>query len=253
MTANRFTQAYRQLESCFKQQVESESSIYLPAISPPGCVDFVLIGMEPSLGHWARTKEEARAKIRLGFKDFAFSVGDFILHYCIRQYLCYDDSTYHITNVSKGAMRTCEADTDRLERYNRWYPLLSEELKIISKETTKIIAIGQAVKRFLDGQGLKDVHKTILHYSNQAARYRSRYVQGRDREQEFQKFKAEVPIIVDGILKVVDAVIEEARMPEAFVSQSVRNLRKDKKLTPSQEKLIFGYKIDFKGVKEMAT
>ena len=99
-----FTENYEELEHSFRQQVkkDGDDSIYLPTIHPTECVDFLFIGMEPSLGHWAKDLEEAREKIRLGFKDFSYSILDFILHFCINQYLCYDGSKYHITNINNS-------------------------------------------------------------------------------------------------------------------------------------------------------
>ena len=48
----------------FKQKVEYDKakgidSIFLPNIVPAAPVDYILIGMEPSLGNWARDKDPA--------------------------------------------------------------------------------------------------------------------------------------------------------------------------------------------------
>ena len=55
-----FDQAYRKLEEEFRQRVEDDNkggkfeSILLPNVGPAGPVDYVLVGMEPSLGGWAK-------------------------------------------------------------------------------------------------------------------------------------------------------------------------------------------------------
>ena len=51
-----------------------------PNFMPTGPVDYVLIGMEPSLGAWAPSAGEARAKIAAGFRNIMWSLEDFILH-----------------------------------------------------------------------------------------------------------------------------------------------------------------------------
>lgn len=245
---NNFSEDCDRLEHHFKQEAEKEESVYLPRLRPTGRLDFVFVGREPSLGHWAESPEEAREKIMLGFKDFSFSIGDFILHYCIRKYLCCDGSKYYITNLSKGAMRTREAEkNERWKRYRRWYSLLSDELDLVSKQGTKIITVGIDPKKILEENG-RHITRTILHYSNQAARYRVRYIRGR--ESEFQKFKTESPAIVDGILEVERAVLQEADMPESLVSKGILRLREHKELSESQMQLIFGYKTAFQDVKE---
>ena len=113
---------YAKLELSFREGVETDnraygcSSVYLPNIMPKGAVDFVLVGMEPSLGRWARTIEDAQTVIKEGFKDFAFSFTDFILHFCVREYLCLGGKTHHLTNLSKGAMKVRDAGSQRRQR-----------------------------------------------------------------------------------------------------------------------------------------
>ena len=81
---------YHDLEDRFRAQAEADGDIYLPNVEPSGPVDYVFIAMAPSLGHWARTPQEARAKVEAGFRNFvADEVGDVVLlHHAIRHYLC---------------------------------------------------------------------------------------------------------------------------------------------------------------------
>ena len=61
-----FEEACRELEKEFVERVKHDNqrwtleSIFLPNVTPQGPVDYVLVGMEPSLGRWARTKEDGR-------------------------------------------------------------------------------------------------------------------------------------------------------------------------------------------------
>lgn len=99
-----FQAAYRNLEGRMKGLAEADGHIFLPNPEPEGPVDYVLICMEPSLGRWARSPEEAKSKVDAGFRNFLFSTEVSILHFCIRHYLCKPTQRYHITDFSKGAM-----------------------------------------------------------------------------------------------------------------------------------------------------
>lgn len=123
----------RDLESKFAAAAAIDGDIYLPNFTPSGPVDAVLIGMEPSLGRWARTPENAAGMIVAGFRNFMWSPEDFILHYAARRFLCSAEQTYHITDVSKGAMNGDKANIDRRARYSRWAALLDEEVGLVAK------------------------------------------------------------------------------------------------------------------------
>ena len=56
-----FEEAYSALEDDFRRRVEGDKHsgmkcIFLPNVEPTAPVDYVLVGMEPSLGRWARGK-----------------------------------------------------------------------------------------------------------------------------------------------------------------------------------------------------
>jgi hypothetical protein len=235
-----FDQKYSSLVKKFSRLAKSEGNIYLPTIRPPRQVDYVFIGMEPSLGHWSKTPQEAEEKIGRGFKDFAFSVGDFILHHCIREYLCRNQSsTYYVTNLSKGAMTVREANDNPVERWERWLPLLRDELTLVQKRTTRFVAIGRSVDIFLASKGFSNVH-TILHYSQQAAGYRNKWVEWN--EKAFENFKRQVS--GKDIIATAKAVTEQAKMEWNLTSSGLRRLERQD-LTDSQKMLVFGYKCYF--------
>lgn len=244
-TTTRFQIEYSELERFFQQQVDKDNaehgcdSIYLPNISSSEPVDFVLIAMEPSLGRWARSLEEAQEKIDRGFRNFAYSIEDFVLHFCVRRYLCLDDETYHITDISKGAMLVRNAESQRQGRYDRWYPLLKTELREITKPEAKVISIGNDVGAFLRRKGLENHAGTILHYSPQAAKYREDSVKGR--EQAYQNFASEVKL--DDIEQTAEAVLEEAQM-KCFRNETLKRIRRST-LSDSRKKLMFTYKVKF--------
>ena len=119
-----FHAAYRALEARMKALAEADDHVFLPNPEPEGPVHYVLICMEPSLGRWARPADQARAKVRSGFRNFLPSDEVAILHFCIRRYLCRAAERYHVTDVSKGAMLVDRAGLARVQRYERWHKLL---------------------------------------------------------------------------------------------------------------------------------
>jgi hypothetical protein len=82
-TAEGLHTAYRGLEERQKALVEVDGDILLPNPEPSGPVDYVLLCMEPSLGWWARTTDDARLRVAGGFRNFLFSTEDFIVHTAI--------------------------------------------------------------------------------------------------------------------------------------------------------------------------
>jgi hypothetical protein len=89
-----FRTRYREIERQTRALAEADGDIFLPNPEPEGPADYVFIGMEPSLGRWARSADEARSKVAAGFRTFLYSIEDFILHFCIRRYLCEPPERY---------------------------------------------------------------------------------------------------------------------------------------------------------------
>lgn len=234
------TDAYADLERRFRAQLITDRErliervkegwgVYLPCWKPTSQVDFVIVGMEPSFW-WANDVEDGEKKVADGMTNFGGPVewnddsplGLFQLS--IERFLC-KRGEYHLTDVSKGAMPTTVAAVDRKRRYERWYPLLLDEIKIVGKSDAPVIAIGNAVQGFLSGNDLEG--KTgrrlyrILHYSNQASRSRK---------------------------------IEADNDPEGFKafteSQFGKNSCWSSKLTESKKQLVFTYYKQFKRIRE---
>src|SRR5687767_1320499 len=202
-TGASFSARMRALEEEFAQAAAVDGDVYLPNFTPSGPVDAVLIGMEPSLGWWARTPSEAAAKIAAGFRNFMWSPEDFILHYAARRSLCSPGGTYHITDISKGAMTVEMAHIDRRARYARWAQLLDKEVRLIAKPGAHIIAIGRDVYGFLERKGFDRDVKSIMHYS--ALAYAARNAAVIAREAEFSAFSEMLSIqdIVDVAAEIV--------------------------------------------------
>lgn len=133
-----FAARMHDLEERFAATAAADDDVYLPNFTPTGPVDAVLIGMEPSFGWWARTPAEAGQKIAAGFRNFMWSPEDFILHHAARRSLCPAGETYHIADISKGAMTVKRAHIDRRARYARWAALLDEELRLVAKRQRRV-------------------------------------------------------------------------------------------------------------------
>ena len=160
--------------------------------------------MEPSLRGWARTAEEATAKVNGGFRNFVSSRDDFILHFAIRHYLCAPRERYHITDVSKGAMLVEQAGIDRTQRWDMWYPLLLEELDLVAKPEAGIFAVGRSVEEYLRKRAFPRPLSYVLHYSAAGRRHRRSAVVGR--EASFEQFKSSVSL--DLLLATAEEVFE---------------------------------------------
>ncbi len=239
-----FRAAYRQLEERMRALAESEGDVFLPNPEPEGRVQYVFICMEPSLGRWARSADEARSKVEAGFRNFLFSLEDFILHFCARRYLCKPNERYHITDVSKGAMLVKRAGVARPERYDRWYPLLLEEIDLVADPNAGIVAVGKVVSKYLKQRGFCRPYVSVIHYSGQAVRARNEGINGRD--DEFEAFKDSVTL--QDVLAVAEEVLKASHVPTNFYDETMARLARSQ-LTVSRKKLIFNYKVAFESMR----
>jgi hypothetical protein len=232
----------------------NENIIYLPPFTMfpdeyNGKVDYILIGMEPSLGGWAKTKEQTEYKKSLGFVDYMLSFEDFILQYAIRQYLCEKGETYCITDLSKGAMLVKSAGTNRDKRYIEWYPLLLEEIELLAKDTTKVFSIGYShAQSFLVDNKFSEITgyepHPIMHYSKQAKIYRERFVEGK--EVKFAQFSQSVK--TQDILNMAECVFKDKNV-DVKLADDIRKRLINNNLSESQKQLLFHYKTEFENIK----
>ena len=247
-----FHAAYSDLEGRMKAQVEADDkalcdaaagwSVFLPNPEPEGPVDYLFICMEPSLGRWARSPQEAKSKVDEGFRNFLFSTETSILHFCIRHYLCEPTQRYHITDFSKGAMFVKGAGDTRTERYEMWYPLLKEEIDLVGPDAA-IFAVGKVVSQNLvERPGFRRRFTPIIHYSPQAARWRSREIVRLRQEDAFEAFRGSVSI--QDVADTMGFVLREAHVPSKMYDEALSGLLKSQ-LSTSRQRLIFIYKFEF--------
>lgn len=220
---------------------DAHDEIFLPNPVPERPVEYVLICMEPSLGRWAKTSDEARAKLRAGFRNFLDALEIQILHFCVRRYLCSADERYYITDLAKGAMLGRHAREEPLDRYDRWYPLLEKELALVCPKAT-IIAVGKPVAHYLERKGFQ-AFTQIIHYSSQAGLARKAGILGR--ESEYEAFRNSLSLA--DVLATAESVLLSAGVPPAIQASILSRLGKSR-LSESHQKLIFNYKTTFESM-----
>jgi len=239
-----FHAAYRALEIPMKALAEADGDVFLPNVEPEGPAHYVLIAMEPSLGGWAPSADEARSKVEAGFRNFLPSDEVSILHFCIRHYLCGPGERYHITDLSKGAMLVDRADQNRFERWDRWYPLLQGEIDIVATPNARFVAVGKEVARYLERRRFAERVPRVIHYSPQAASARNAGIRGH--EESFKRFSGSVSL--DDLVTTARHVLGAARVPAEIRDETLSRLARSQ-LTNSRQKLIFNYKLAFESMR----
>jgi hypothetical protein len=240
-----FSTAYRDLEERMKALAEADGDIFLPNPEPEDPVQFVLICMEPSLGRWARSEDQARSRVQAGFRNFVSSIDDFILHFCIQRYLCGPGQRYHITDLSKGAMVVERASRARFQRYDRWYALLQEEIDLVATPSARIIAVGNVVAEHLERRGFPRPFTRIIHYSSLAGSARSAGIIGR--EDSIEAFRDSVSL--EDVVATAEDVLIAARIPAEICDETLSRLAGKSRLSASNQKLIFIYKEAFEAMR----
>ncbi len=244
MTTRNFKRAYNQLEVCMGDFAKKNGEIYVPNIVPESPADYIFICMEPSLGEWAKNRDDAESKLRDGFRNFLDGFNTMILHYAIRNYLCKDNQTYHITDLSKGAMLVKDADNNRIKRYENWYPLLLHEMNLVAFSNVMVFAIGSHVVNFLQRKQFPWDFTQLIHYSGQAVSHWDKPIQ--ENEEDFKRFQDTVTD--EDFLNNAKAVIESSKVPLVIGKRALERLSKSN-LTLSRRKLMFNYKLIFDAVR----
>lgn len=199
---------YLELEERFKARVaedraallkkgESQYGVYIPNVEPTSRADYVLVAMEPHIRE-AKNTEEVERLVEGGLKGFQPGpveepLGLFMR--AIKLYLCPkpEETTYWLTDFSKGAMPPALATKYWKETYEGWYPLLLEEIELVGKPGCPVIAIGGQVEGFLrkydfEGKTGRRVSR-VIHYSFAAAGAFKAYM--KKDEEGFEKFLQE--------------------------------------------------------------
>jgi len=238
-----FLAKYRALEVRMQNLAEADGHVFVPNPEPVGPVEYVVICMEPSFGSWARNLEDGRKKVEAGFRNFIASVETSILRFCIQHYLRVPPQRYHITDLSKGAMRVTDASVARTERYDRWYGLLKEELDLVTLPHTGIVTVGTVVTNYLRRRPLPWPFTPVIHYSPLAGQARAAGIVGH--EEQFAAFRGSVSLM--DVRATTEAVLNAFAIRAWFRDETLALLEK-RHLTESQQQLIFNYKLAFEAM-----
>jgi len=236
--------AYLDLERRMKALAEADGDVYLPNPQPTARVDYILVGMEPSLGHWARSAEEARARVALGFRNFLTDIEPMLLHFSVRRFLCEKGQRYHITDFSKGAMLVEHAGAARASRYDRWYELLQEEINLVAAPGARVIALGNAVAEHLRRREFPREITPVIHYSPLAGRARAARLRGHD--DRFREFESSISS--ESVLAIAQEVLDESGVPSEICKEALTRVGRSQ-LSESRRKLVYCYKLDFEAMK----
>lgn len=243
LVSQEFRRSYADLEARMKAQAEADGDVYLPNPEPSGPVDYLFICMEPSLGHWARSAEEANSRVAAGFRNFLAGIDPMLLHFAVRQFLCRNGQRYHVTDFSKGAMLVERAGSARTARYDRWYDLLQEEVGLLTVPDSHVVAVGGDVASHLKKREFSRPVSQVLHYSPLAGRARSECVRGR--EHEFAVFAKGTS--KSDLLAMARAVLSDAAVPPDIYRDALSIIERAK-LSESRLKLLFCYKLQFEAL-----
>ena len=225
-----------------KQLATHEGDTYLPNVLPNSPANYIFIGMEPSLGRWAGNDgSKAEEMLSAGFRNFHWSMDDFVFHYSIERFLLKPGEIYHITDVSKGAMMVQSASIDRTNRYADWFPLLIDELKLLASANAIYFSVGRAVIECLKQLDFPFPLYQVLHFSSQASLSRKRVIQGR--ENEFESFRR--TISANDILATARDRLARSGMSSTLKEKILARLSRSGPLSESRKMLAFTYKTQF--------
>ena len=175
-----FPEKYARLEQGFQDQVECDrrkyepGGGYLPNFTPSGPVDYILVAMEPSTGvHGGHEGQAPESSL-----NFSWSVEDFILHYCAREYLCRRGETITLRISPRAACPSRMQNATDKRGMKGGIPCCGGSLPLLqTTEKTRLIAVGKVVEDFLKKKGLCKQVERVLHYSPAAASHRDKAIQ----------------------------------------------------------------------------
>ena len=248
-----FNEAYAGLESAFLEQVRLDNADgwphahYVSNFVSKGPVDFVLIAMEASLGGGQPHDPATCECIDSKSKNFAFSIEDFILHFCIRRYLCQGGKTYHLTDLAKGQMSADKAKHLQWQRWERWYPLLETELRLVAKPGAPVISIGKEVERFLMAQEIEKHVGSIVHFSKNNGKAQKKAAE--EQPVAYDEFRSTVTAS-DLENTVRDVLKCEPNAPD--IKDTLSRLQIHSRFSEHKRKLMFAYKVKFETWREQA-
>lgn len=128
----------------------------------------------------------------------------------------------------------------RVERYDRWYALLQQEIDLCANPRAGIVAVGKHVAEHLARRGFRRPFTRVIHYSSQAVSARKAGIVGR--EDSFQAFRGSVSL--EDLVATAEDALRTAHVPSEIHDETLSRLAKSQRTT-SREQLVFNYKLAF--------
>ena len=114
----------------------------------------------------------------------------------------------------------------------------------MARPNAPIIPVGYVVRDFLCVQNMEHLKDEILHYSQSAARHRTKMPKRYPKQ--FSTFKTTVDM--SHIKKTVRRVMEEAELGPCEPEKTLKRLQSGSGLTKSRKQLMFTYKCQFEKI-----
>ncbi len=213
------------------------NAAYLPNMIPSDKVDFIFITMEPSFGRWAHDETEAKRRIMSGYKNFHWSIEDFIIQYTISEYL---SESFYMTDISKVAMRVKDANKLRQDVYPKWIEHLKDEISLFGNEDAKLFFVGRVVEMWLSEIFNDKCHQCILHYSALAANKRKELC--KESPAEFREFcRSKLPTR-ENFLEFILKRLQQIEIGEIIGIEIYNRIERDNNIfSDSRKELLFSY------------
>ncbi len=168
-----FKEQYDALQTQWRESAKDHQHHFLRYLAPRGPVDFVLVGKMTSISPEDADKlppGEFPPMPPPGF-NLLLSLGDLLLNYGAHRHLCKPGETYYLTDLGKCAVppKVAKGRTQEQE-FNRWYPMLLAELKLVAKPHATVVPVGSATGDFLKRQTNFPylLGEPVLHWSGAA-------------------------------------------------------------------------------------
>ena len=143
----------------------------------------------------------------------------------------------------RARCRSRERGVDRARRYDKWYPLLLEEVDLVATSDAPVFAVGKDVAWHLRRLGFPRHVTRVIHYSPLGSAARASGIIGH--EDDFEEFRASVSL--DLVLATAREVLNES-VPPSVRDETLAQLSR-KQMTVSRQRLIFNYKLAFEATR----
>lgn len=215
---------------------------YIPNIMPKKKVKYIFITMEPSFGRWAKDETNASQMLKRGFRNFLWSIEDFLFQYAISTYL---STSFYITDISKIAMLVSNAEKMRDKLYPQWINHLKEELEVFGRNDYRLFFVGNKVSQQLSSVFQSNqVAGTVLHYSSQAGTKRKELPSSLP--EDYATFKKQKCPSVEDLQNFTKRLLQESNMDENLKNDTTKRLFTKKNiLSESRIMLLFSYYVAF--------